>query len=150
VQEKVDKPIKNQFIVNEITLEALVDLHEDNKNGVGVLKDELAGWLKDMNKYRQGSDLEHWLSSWSGKEINMNRKTAKSAFVERAFIPVMGGIQPDILSGFYTDENKDNGFIDRMLFSFPDLEVDNYNEQEMNEKYLEWYEEYVIDRKSVV
>ena len=145
IQEKIEKPVKTQFIVNDITLEALVDLHEENKNGVGVLKDELAGWLKDMNKYRQGSDLEHWLSSWSGKEINLNRKTAKSAFIERAFIPVMGGIQPQILSTFYTDENKDNGFIDRMLFSFPELDVDKYNEAEMDGEYLQWYDEFIID-----
>lgn len=143
--EKVNKPRKTQFIVNDITLEALVDLHSENKNGVGVLKDELAGWFKDMNKYRQGSDLEHWLSSWSGKEINMNRKTAKSSFVERAFIPVMGGIQPSIMDEFYTDENKDNGFIDRMLFSFPDLEVEMYTEREMNDEYLEWWNDYLIN-----
>ena len=142
--EEIKKPVKSQFIVNDITLEALVDLHADNKAGIGVLKDELAGWFKDMNKYRQGSDLEHWLSSWSGKEINMNRKTAKSSFVERAFIPVLGGIQPSIMDNFYTDENKDNGFIDRMLFSYPELTVEVYNEDEMNEEYLEWYDNYII------
>jgi len=142
--EKIDKPKKTQFIVNDITLEALVELHSENKNGVGVLKDELAGWFKDMNKYRQGSDLEHWLSSWSGKEINMNRKTSKSSFVERAFIPVMGGIQPTIMDEFYTDQNKDSGFIDRMLFSFPELEVELYNEGEMKQEFLDWWNEYLI------
>lgn len=141
--EEVRKPSKSQFIVDDITLEALIDLHEESKNGVGVLKDELAGWLKDMNKYRQGSDLEHWLSSWSGKEINLNRKTAKSAFVERAFIPVMGGIQPHVLSTFYNEDNKENGFIDRMLFCYPDLEPEYYNEKEIDEDYLHWYSEFV-------
>ena len=29
----VDKPRKTQFIVNDITLEALVELHNDNPNG---------------------------------------------------------------------------------------------------------------------
>lgn len=142
--EHIVKPVKTQFIVNDITLEALVDLHEECKNGVAVLKDELAGWLKDMNKYRQGSDLEHWLSSWSGKEINLNRKTAKSSFVERAFIPVLGGIQPEILSSFYTDENKENGFIDRMLFSFPDLEHEDYSESELKQEVIQWYENYIV------
>jgi len=143
--EEIKRPTKTQFIVNDITLEALVELHGENKNGIGVLKDELAGWFKDMNKYRQGSDLEHWLSSWSGKEINLNRKTAKSSFVERAFIPVLGGIQPGIMDGFYTEDNKDNGFIDRMLFCYPDLEVDRYNEEEMKQEYLDWYSDYVLN-----
>lgn len=141
--ERVQKPVKRQFIVNDITLEALVDLHEESKKGVGVLRDELGGWVKDMNKYRQGSDLEHWLSSWSGKEINLNRKTAKSSFVEKAFIPVMGGIQPSVLGSFYTEENKANGFIDRILFSYPKLKVEKYNENELDESLIEWYEGHI-------
>jgi len=74
--QEVHKPKKSQFIVNDVTLEALIELHNENKNGIGVLKDELAGFFKDMNKYREGGDKEHWLSSWSGKQINLNRKTA--------------------------------------------------------------------------
>jgi hypothetical protein len=139
-----EKPVKRQFIANDITLEALVDLHQESDNAVGVFKDELAGWLKDMNKYRAGSDLEFWLSCWSGKSVNMNRKTAKSSFVEKPFIPVLGGIQPSIFDTFYTDENKENGFMDRMLLSFPDAKVDFYNENEMDEKLLSWYKEVII------
>ena len=139
LSEEIKKPIKTQFIANDITLEALVDLHEENDNAVGVFKDELAGWFKDMNKYRAGSDLEFWLSSWSGQGISLNRKTAKSAFVEKPIIPVLGGIQPSIFNLFYTEENKDNGFLDRMLLSYPALEIDMYNDNEMDNNIIEWY-----------
>lgn len=142
--EEVFKPKKTQFIVNDITLEALIELHSENRNSIGVLKDELAGWFKEMNRYRTGSDLEHWLSSWSGKEINLNRKVAKSSFVDKAFIPVFGGIQPGILDEFYTEENKDNGFMDRLLFSFPDLEVEYYNEDDMSEETIQNYDDYIV------
>lgn len=141
---EVKKPKKSQFIANDITIEALVDLHQESANAVGVFKDELAGWLKDMNKYRAGSDLEFWLSSWSGKSVNLNRLTRAGSFVERPFIPVLGGIQPDIFNSFYTDENKDNGFMDRMLLSFPDSKVDEYNENELSEEILQWYKETII------
>jgi len=143
-KEETKKPIKNQFIANDITLEALVDLHQESKNAVGVFKDELAGWFKDMNKYRAGSDLEFWLSSWSGKSVSMNRKTAKSSFVEKPFIPVLGGIQPGILEQSYTAENKENGFVDRMLVSMPELEIESYNTNEMHEATLLWYETFII------
>lgn len=142
--EEVPKPKKRQFIANDITLEALVDLHQDSDNSVGVFKDELAGWFKDMNKYRQGSDLEHWLSSWSGKAINLNRITRAGSFVESPMIPVLGGIQPGIFNNFYTEENKDNGFLDRMLLSFPDAIVDEYNDNELDETLLNWYKEAII------
>jgi hypothetical protein len=143
--EIIRKPVKSQFIVNDITLEALVDLHEESDNAIGVFKDELAGWFKDMNKYRAGSDLEFWLSSWSGKSVSLNRKTAKSSFVEKPLIPVLGGIQPSILNIFYTDENKDNGFIDRMLLCYPDLVIENYNDKEMSTEVLEWYSSAIIE-----
>jgi Protein of unknown function (DUF3987) len=141
---EVSKPIKTQFIANDITLEALVDLHQESDNAVGVFKDELAGWLKDMNKYREGSDLEFWLSTWSGKSVNLNRLTRKGSFVEKPFIPVLGGIQPSIFNTFYTDENKDNGFMDRMLLCYPDLKIDKYNDNEISDDILTWYKETVI------
>lgn len=141
---EVSKPIKTQFIANDITLEALVDLHQESDNAVGVFKDELAGWLKDMNKYREGSDLEFWLSTWSGKSVNLNRLTRKGSFVEKPFIPVLGGIQPSIFNTFYTDENKDNGFMDRMLLCYPDLKIEYYNESEISEDILKWYKESII------
>lgn len=142
--EEVDKPIKSQFIANDITLEALVDLHQESDNAIGVFKDELAGWLKDMNKYRDGSDLEFWLSTWSGKAVNLNRLSRRGSFVEKPLIPVLGGIQPSILNSFYTDENKENGFMDRMLLSFPDLSVDTYNDREMDMETISWYNDTII------
>ena len=142
--EEIKRPSKSQFIANDITIEALVELHQENPNSVGVFKDELAGWFKDMNKYREGSDLEFWLSTWSGKAISLNRKTAKSAFVDKPLVSVLGGIQPSILNSFYTEDNKDNGFMDRMLLSYPDLEIEKWNDKEMNYDTINWYQDTII------
>lgn len=142
--EEQTKPLKSQFIANDITLEALVDLHEQSKNAVGVFKDELNGWFKDMNKYREGSDLEFWLSTWSGKSVVVNRMTRAGSFVDKPLIPVLGGIQPSILNTFYTDENKDNGFVDRMLLTFPALEIEMYNDNELPYDVLDYYNNAII------
>jgi hypothetical protein len=142
--EEIHKPAKSQFIANDITIEALVDLHQENPNSIGVFKDELAGWFKDMNKYREGSDLEFWLSCWSGKAISLNRKTAKSSFVDKPLISVLGGIQPSILNSFYTEDNKDNGFMDRMLLSYPDLQIEKWNDREMRHDAINWYQDSII------
>jgi hypothetical protein len=142
--EEIHKPIKKQFIANDITIEALVELHQENKNSIGVFKDELAGWFKDMNKYREGSDLEFWLSTWSGKAISLNRKTAKSSFVDKPLVSVLGGIQPSILNSFYTEDNKDNGFMDRMLLSYPELSIEVWNDKEMNYETIQWYNDSLI------
>jgi len=141
---EVQKPVKKQFIANDITLEALIDLHQESDNAVGMFKDELAGWLKDMNRYRAGSDLEFWLSCWSSKSVSLNRLTRKGSFIDKPFIPVLGGIQPSILNSFYTEENKDNGFMDRMLLSFPDAKIELYNENELDYEILEWFKDNVV------
>jgi hypothetical protein len=140
---EVPIPRKTQFIVNDITIEALVDMHQESDNAVGVFKDELAGWIKDMNKYRAGSDLEFWLSSWSGKPVNLNRKTAKSSFVDKPFIPVLGGIQPSIFNSLATEENKDNGFLDRLLLSYPEVTINGYNENELDYTTITWFNEII-------
>lgn len=146
----VENPTKKQFIADDITLEALVDLHECVPTGVGVFKDELAGWLKDMNKYREGSDLEFWLSTWSGSSVNVNRLTRRGSFVENPFIPVIGGIQPGILNELYTQEKKDNGFMDRMLISYPEITIPKYNEQEISIEAIQWYNSRIISLRNTV
>lgn len=143
--EEIKKPIKTQFIVNDITTESLIDLHQESANSIAVFKDELAGWFKDMNKYKEGSDLEFWLSTWSNKTVNVNRVTRAGSFVHSPFIPVLGGIQPNILNNMYTEEKKDNGFIDRMLLSFPDAKVESFNDKEISYEILEWYNDIIIN-----
>ncbi len=142
--EEVREPARKQFIVGDITMEAFIDIHAQNKNGIGILRDELSGWIKDLNKYRQGSDLENYLSCWSNIMLNLTRKTARSGYVPHAFVPIIGGVQPSILSMHYTPENKDNGFIDRWLLCFPELNVDKYSESEMSDLIMEWYNDFVL------
>ena len=147
---EVKEPPKKQFIVNDVTLEALVELHEQNPNAVGVFKDELAGWIKDMNKYRAGSDVEFWLSSFSNSPVALNRKTVKNTYVHSPLIPVLGGIQPAVLNEAFTAEFKDNGFSDRMLLAFPDVDVEHYNTNELSPELLAWYNDWILNLYSYV
>ena len=141
--EEIKKPRKNKFIAEDITIEALTELHETNPNGIGILKDELVGWIKDMNKYREGSDLQKYLSCWSNGILSSDRKTSSSSYVSNAFIPIIGGVQPSILTGVYTAENKENGFIDRILLCYPEIKVERYNNNEISERLLNEYDEFV-------
>ncbi len=138
------KPRNSQFISTDITVEALIQLHQESDNAVGVYKDELSGWIKDMNKYREGSDLEFWLSAWAGESVVLNRVTRDSNFIDKPCLPVLGGIQPSVFDAFYTEENKDNGFMDRMLLAFPDFRVSYWNEKEICKEDIKWYNESMV------
>jgi len=144
---EVLEPSKTQFIVDDVTQESLVNLHQHVPTGIGVFKDELAGFFKDMNKYREGSDLEFWLSIFSGNDVVVNRMTRADLYIESPFIPILGGIQPGIFSSVYTDEKKANGFLDRMLISYPEISIENYNENEISTEAIEWYDAIITNFK---
>lgn len=148
--EKIKPPKKSQFIVDDITIESLIDIHANNPKSIGVFKDELAGWFKDMNKYRDGSDKERYLSAWSGDSIVLNRKTADDAFVENPFIPILGGIQPSIFREFQTSENQSNGFMDRMLFCDPKKQAQYLSDDDLDQELMDAYRDRIISVKNYV
>jgi hypothetical protein len=142
--EEIKKPAQGQFIVDDITLEGLVSIHEQNRLGIGVYRDELASWIKDMNKYRKGGDMEAYLAIWSGSSVMMNRKVAKSSFLQRPHIPVLGGVQPSIFSQFTTEENQSNGFVDRLLICYPELDPQPMNTYELADGLEEFYSDVLV------
>lgn len=122
-EQTIDEPIKpvwQKFLLSDFTPEALAEVHKFNKRGIGVYVDELAGWFKNFNRYNKGSEMEFWLSQWSGKPINIDRKTGEPVFIPLPFISVAGTIQKGILNELAKDSRTQNGFIDRILFVIPD------------------------------
>lgn len=150
VNASIEAPTKSQLIVDDVTIESLIDIHSYNPKSIGVFKDELAGWFKDMNKYRDGSDKERFLSAWSGDAIVLNRKTSEDAFVENPFIPILGGIQPAIFKEFQTNENQNNGFMDRMLFCDPKKTAEYPPIEELSQVLIEQYRDVIFKIKEVI
>jgi hypothetical protein len=91
------KPVWEKNIISDFTPEALAQVHKFNKRGIAVYIDELAGWFKNFNRYNSGSEMEFWLSSWSCKPINIDRKSGDPVFIASPYIPVVGTIQNKVL-----------------------------------------------------
>jgi hypothetical protein len=114
-----DKPILNQLLVKDFTSEALAMVMKTNEKGIGVFSDELATWYKNLNRYHKGSDEQLWLSNWSGEPLVINRATKEALRIPQPFVSVCGGIQPEILKDMAANR-LDNGFMDRLLFIYPE------------------------------
>lgn len=118
---KPQKPVLQRSFLVDATFEALAKLLEQNPQGLLLGLDELAAWIGSMNQYRKGkgADREHWLSLWSCSMITVDRASKDEPIILlHPFVSVMGGIQPDRLDML---RGKDHdGFIDRILFSFPE------------------------------
>jgi hypothetical protein len=142
--DEATKPTWKKFIVSDFTPEALTTVHQSNKRGIGVYADELAGWFKNFNRYNSGSEMEFWLSVWSGKPINIDRKTGEPVFIPLPFISVAGTIQNGILSELAKDNRTQNGFIDRMLFVIPDdLQKTYWSETELSPTIIQSWEQII-------
>ncbi len=131
--EEPVRPFWQKHIVSDFTPEALTEVHKYNKRGIGVYVDELAGWYKNFNRYTNGSEMEFWLSVWSGKPISIDRKTNEPVFIPLPYISVGGTIQKGILNLLAKDSRTQNGFLDRILFVMPDsIQKTYWNEAEIN------------------
>ena len=118
--EHPPKPLTKDIIVNDSTVESINSLLPANPKGLLMFVDELKGWLNSMNSYRKGSDLEYYLSVWSGSFIKVTRSGKESIYISNPFVSVIGGIQPKLIKELASDGKTDNGFLSRILFAFPE------------------------------
>lgn len=138
------EPQDQQFIYGDFTIETLVKGYNKNKRGISVYLDELKAWINNFNRYNAGSESEFWIMNWSGKTFSLNRANSKSV-VERTDIPVMGTMQPGHLDDFGKSNRGISGFVERILFCYPDkveskpLPMRINRVPEMREKIMENY-----------
>jgi hypothetical protein len=139
-KELPDKPIFEKALVSDYTQEALATVHLNNLRGIAVYRDELTGWVKDFNRYHQGSEQEFWLSNWSGQPIDVDRLSRDPIKIRRPAISVVGTIQPGVLEGLAKGDRAANGFMDRLLFSWPERRAKpTWNNEEIQLYLLEDY-----------
>lgn len=115
-----EKPKLKKCIMQDFTMEALVRVHAANPRGIGVYADELASWFKNFTRYNSGSEEQFWLSSWSGKSYSSDRVSSEPVRLSKPFISVIGGIQVSLLYELGKGSKGQNGFLERMLFAYPE------------------------------
>lgn len=140
--EREPKPHFQQMLVNDYTLEALHEVHNHNKNGIGLYKDEIVGFLHDMNKYRKGSDEQFWLESFNNGSYVINRVSKKPMLIEHININIIGSIQPEVLARVIKDKDG-SGLIDRFLFTVAETEIKHIGLNDIDEGWFNWWEQII-------
>lgn len=140
------KPIYKRRIASDTTPEALAQMLLDNPLGLLIHRDELAAWIKDFNRYHNGSDIELWLMIWNGQELVNDRATKGPVRIKNCFVGVFGTIQPSALETLATQGKAQNGFIDRLLFCWPEgITKPLWSDAELNDYLPEAYHN-AVDR----
>jgi hypothetical protein len=120
-----EPPPMRRCLTTDATCEAFATLLADNPRGMGLIRDEIVGWTKYMHMYMTGKDgdREFYMSAHAGSSIWIDRKgnaKGKPIRIPRPFVTVCGGLVPDLLGELADDEGRADGFLDRILFSYPD------------------------------
>lgn len=142
-EQKAKKPRFNQILLSDYTIEALHEVHAYNKRGLGLYKDEIVGFLNDMNKYRKGSDEQFWLESFNNSSYQINRVSKEPIRLDDIMINVIGSIQPLVLSKVAKDY-AGNGLIDRFLYTAAELEIYPMGTDDINQEWFEWWTSVVM------
>jgi len=118
--DKPEQPEEKIIAVSNSTVEALSRYFKSSP-AILLQKDELTGWIKSFGQYKagHGDDREFFLSAWSGDSIKIIRagKNDSLSLPEKPCLSVIGGIVPENLSSL---RNKEDGFIERILFVYPE------------------------------
>lgn len=130
-----------QIFTTDSTIESLNEILNVNKHGILVYKDELAGFFKSLNQYKTngvGSDMEKYLSFWTGDDVMVNRKSLQlPSFIKRPIVTILGGIQPAVIPTL--PNFKNNGFQERYLYVYPEHQKYEYSTFIMDDNVAENY-----------
>jgi hypothetical protein len=98
-----------RFITQDATVEKLGELLRENPRGLLVLRDELAGGLRTLERPGREGDREFYLESWNGTGgYTFDRIGRGTVRVPAVCLSILGGIQPGKLSR-YIRESLDGG-----------------------------------------
>lgn len=128
---KDDAPALESYYTTDATIEALGPIVTSSP-GVCLVRDELVGWVKAHDAYRQGGDRQTWLSLWAGSAIKVDRKTGPTAFIPTPSVSVTGGLQPDRLPDLRDAAGRDDGFVDRLLLGWPEAPATRWTDAEVD------------------
>ena len=120
-----EEPILSQILIKDSTIEMVIKILSDNPSGCVIYADELSGFIKRIDQYKQGDEVQKWLELWSGGSVLMQRISRESNLVKDPFCNIVGGIQMGLLGMFSNGENEYNGFYQRFVFAYPEPESKN-------------------------
>ncbi len=121
------------------TIESVAELMSLYPHGLLLYKDEAVGWWKGFNQYKSsgGNEMEYYLQIFSQTTLVITRKGKPPIQINNPFVSVIGGIQVDLLESL--SEMRDNGFLDRILFSYPRKIKIKYTTEEIDEEITNEY-----------
>jgi hypothetical protein len=118
--EKPVLPVARRYSTNDATVEKIGELLIENPIGLLQFRDELVGWLRNLDKPGREGDRAFFLESFGGmRGYEIDRIGRGSLSVPAVCLSLLGGIQPGPLASYvYAAASDDNAGNDGLLQRF--------------------------------
>jgi putative DNA primase/helicase len=120
--------VEKRYKTNDATIEKIGHLLRDNPNGLLLFRDELAGWIRSLDKSGREGDREFYLESWNGTGAHsIDRVGNGTVHIPALCLSIFGGIQPGKFESLTKGSSgkEDDGFLQRFqILVYPDLKPD--------------------------
>lgn len=128
-------PHLTRLTVEDTTIEKLGELLRDNPKGLGIVVDELTGWLRGLERTGHECSRAFYLKAWGGNTSDsVDRIGRGTIIVEALYLVIIGGIQPSLLKRellkILRGDISDDGLIQRFQLAI-------LNESEHQHSYLD-------------
>jgi hypothetical protein len=124
------RPKLEHYFTTDATIEALAEILSGSP-GVALYRDELVGWVRGFDAYKggRGGERQQHLSMRSSSTLKVDRKGKDPIIVKRPVAAVVGAIQPVVLPDLAEEVGREDGFLERFLFSCPVTETPRWTEE---------------------
>ncbi len=119
-------PKERRYLTHDATVEKLGELLRDNPRGLLILRDELSGWMRNLDKAGREGDREFFLEAWNGTgSFTTDRIGRGTIHIPALTLSVFGGIQPGklrpLIASAVDGGAGDDGLLQRLqLTVWPD------------------------------
>jgi putative DNA primase/helicase len=119
-------PVERQLITTDSTFEKLHEILSRNPAGLLVVRDELTGWLAELDRDGREGERSFFLQAWSGDQpYKLERIGRGSIYVPAVCVSLIGNIQPARLRWYLADAVRgganDDGLFQRFqVMVWPD------------------------------
>jgi hypothetical protein len=109
-------------MLNDATPEAMHATMEENPEGLLYYRDELSGWVAELDKDGRESQRDMFLAAMNGNDPHSVKRIGRGNVFAIMCASVFGGFQPDMLIDFLSESrNISSGLIPRfILMAWPD------------------------------
>ena len=122
---QTDNPKEKRLWTTDVTVEKLGELLNENPEGLLILRDEITGWFRTLERAGHEQDRAFYLEAWNGEgSFTFDRIGRGKTHVKNLTVSILGTIQPAMIEPYLRGSLEgygDDGLIQRFqLLVYPE------------------------------